>query len=172
MTPLPSPSGSSSPNPLTTILHSAWHGVWLAATSSPLVAVLLGAAIVVAVIGGVRSVMHGPGRRDPVRLFTRGDKAVLLARAGQRCERHGWVSGRCKVIEGLEADHVHPHSRGGQTALANGQALCQRHNRAKRASVPFGWQLKALEKRRGRYYPPGVSGAVARRRRADLPPAR
>jgi len=31
--------------------------------------------------------------------------------------------------------------------------------------------LTALEKRRGRYYPPGVSGAIARRRRADVPPA-
>jgi 5-methylcytosine-specific restriction endonuclease McrA len=85
-----------------------------------------------------------------------------LAHAGHRCEHHAPLLGRCRQTERLEADHIHPWSRGGQTAVANGQALCRRHNREKRAAVPFGRQLRSLEKRRAEYYPPGVSGAVTR----------
>jgi hypothetical protein len=163
--PIPAPSPPTPANQLTTVWHSVWGGIWQAATSSPLVAVMLSLALIVAVASVVRGVIHGPGTGDPIRRFSRGDKAVLLARAGGRCERHGWITGRCDATEGLEADHIHPHSRGGQTAIANGQALCRRHNRAKRATVPFGWELKSLEKRRARYYPPDVSGAVSRRAR-------
>jgi hypothetical protein len=47
--------------------------------------------------------------------------------------------------------------------VANAQALCGRHNRAKAATVPFRWQLRAIERRRTRYYPAGVSGAVMQR---------
>jgi 5-methylcytosine-specific restriction endonuclease McrA len=100
-----------------------------------------------------------------VRRFSRADKSAILTRAGGRCEHHGWLFGRCRETIGLEADHVHPWSRGGPTAIANGQALCRRHNRLKRATVPFAWQLRALEKRRAAYFPPGVSVAITRRAR-------
>ncbi|MCY3867838.1 MAG: DUF262 domain-containing protein [Chloroflexi bacterium] len=35
----------------------------------------------------------------------------------------------------FEADHVLPHSKGGQTLIENGQVLCREHNRAKGANV-------------------------------------
>lgn len=35
----------------------------------------------------------------------------------------------------FEADHVIPHARGGETAVANGQVLCRSHNRSKGARV-------------------------------------
>ena len=89
-------------------------------------------------------------------------EAVILTRAGHRCEHHHLLLGRCRTTDQLEADHIHPWSRGGQTALANGQALCKQHNRAKRATVPYGWQLRALERRRTTYFPEGLSGAVTR----------
>ena len=101
--------------------------------------------------------------RDPVRLFPAYERAVIFARAGGRCEHHAWITGRCRETTNLEADHVHPHSRGGQTALANGQALCRRHNRRKWTGVPNVFQLRALERRRTAYFPEGVSGKVIRR---------
>ena len=71
--------------------------------------------------------------------------------------------GRCRAVDQLEVDHVHPWSRGGQTALPNGQVLCRSHNKRKRASVPFGWQLRRLERRRTADFPPGVPTTVTRR---------
>jgi hypothetical protein len=68
----------------------------------------------------------------------------------------------------LETDHVHPWSRGGWTHVSNGQILCKRHNREKRASIPFGWQLRGLAKRRAAYYPPGQPVTVTRHRPAVL----
>jgi hypothetical protein len=56
----------------------------------------------------VQAVAYPATSRDPIRRFDRGDKAELLRRAGRRCEHHGWISGRCKATEFLEADHVHP----------------------------------------------------------------
>ncbi|HXC77141.1 MAG TPA: HNH endonuclease signature motif containing protein [Candidatus Acidoferrum sp.] len=161
------PSPSAVPNPLkhlpSLILHSAWNGIWAAATTSPIFAALLILAVAGAVIGFVRAIIHGGHARDSIRRFPRADKAFLLARAGGRCEHHVMLLGRCRETERLEADHIHPWSRGGQTAIANGQALCRRHNRAKRAAIPYGWQLRALEKQRASYYPAGQSGAVSRR---------
>lgn len=93
------------------------------------------------------------GRRE---LFSRVDEATILARAGGRCEHHYLLFGLCRETANLEADHIHPHSRGGQTAVANGQALCRTHNRSKRATVPNAWQLRSLERRRATYYPLGV----------------
>lgn len=149
---------------LSTILSSVVEGVVTAATSSPLVALLFAAVAVVVLVRLTRRVIHASMRRDPVRLFTRADKAVLLTRAGHRCEHHDVLfGGRCRAVEKLEADHIHPWSRGGWTALPNGQALCKRHNRSKRASIPYGWQLRRLERRRVGYFPPGATPSVTRR---------
>jgi hypothetical protein len=115
----------------------------------------------------IHAVAHPFTGRDPIRLFDRADKAELLRRAGGRCEHHAWLGGRCKATEFLEADHVHPW-RGGWTHVSNGQILCKSHNREKRASIPFNWQLRGIAKRRAAYYPPGQPGPVTRRR----PPAR
>jgi hypothetical protein len=138
-------------------------GFWLVATSSPWVALGI---IVFVLHTGVRLVhaaAHPGNNRDLVRRFSRADKHAILSRAGGRCEHHGWIFGRCRKTERLEADHVHPHRRGGQTAPENGQALCRRHNLAKRATIPFNWQLRALERRRAGYFPPDVPAKVVRK---------
>jgi 5-methylcytosine-specific restriction endonuclease McrA len=135
----------------------------LALAQSPVAGILFGGFVVLLLVRLVHAVAHPSTNRDPVRRFSRRDKAELLRRAGGRCERHGWLTGRCRSIEQLEADHVHPHSRGGWTDLRNGQVLCHRHNRAKRASIPFGWQLRRIAKHRTAYYPPNVPTMIVRR---------
>ncbi len=109
-----------------------------------------------------RAVVHGGHGRDPRRTFSRAEKAALLGRAGHRCEHHSWLLGRCRETRALQADHVHPHSRGGATDVANGQALCRRHNKRKADRVPGNWELGRLARRRGNYFPPGTPTAVAR----------
>jgi HNH endonuclease len=136
--------------------------MWIGITSSPWVAAGFALFVVSVAVGLIHAVAHPRGRRDPIRRFSRTDKAILLARAGQQCERHGLLLGRRKQRERLEADHIHPHSRGGQTALANGQVLCRRHNLDKRASVPFNWQLRHIEKRRATSYPSDAPRTVSR----------
>jgi hypothetical protein len=161
--PSPSPAPPAPSLPAREILHSLSHGLWQAISSAPWIAPVLALLIISAVVRFVRTIIHN-GPRDPIRLFTRTDKAVILARAGIRCEHHGWLTGRCHATDRLEADHVHPHARGGWTNLANGQALCQRHNRMKRATVPFDWQLRRLAKRRLSYFPADAEPTVIRRK--------
>jgi HNH endonuclease len=81
-----------------------------------------------------RAVVHGGHGRDPRRTFSGAQKTQLLERAGHRCKDHSWLLGRCRATTALQADHVHPHSRGGATDVANGQALCKRHNSAVQAT--------------------------------------
>jgi hypothetical protein len=124
------------------------------------------------------AILRAPGRlrgvtaqRDPARRFSRAQKAELLRRAGGRCEHHHPLYGRCDQLVRLEADHVHPHSRGGWTDLSNGQALCRRHNKAKWTRVPNDRDLRRLAKRRALYYPPGVPVQVVRRAPRGTPAA-
>ena len=165
----PSPADPASP-----ALHSALHGVWTAAAAAPWIVVGLGVFLTVMVARMLHAAAYSGTDRDPVRRFSRSDKATVVARAGGRCEQYGWVAKRCQQTEHLEADHIHPYSRGGQTAVANGQALCREHTWARRARVPFGWQLRALERRRAEYFPVGVSGRVVRLagRPTEVPRAR
>lgn len=140
----------------------ALHGFWLAATSSVWTVALVVLLVLARSAKLVQTLRYPRARRDPVRRFSSADKRVILTRAGDRCENHSLLVGRCRQVEGLEADHVHPHSRGGQTALANGQALCRRHNRSKNASIPWTSTLRALERRRSGYFPPGTPVTVVR----------
>jgi HNH endonuclease len=156
----PSPTPST---PVTTVLDSKLHALWLAATSSPWAAAGLMFVLLLTMVRVVHALAHPRHNHDPVRRFSRTDKAIILSRAGGRCEHHGWITGRCRRTERLEADHVHPHSRGGQTAVVNGQALCRRHNQAKRATIPFNWQLRSLERHRAGYFPAGVPRTLIRR---------
>jgi hypothetical protein len=160
--PSPSPTPPGSGLIVHDILHSAAHGFWLAATSSPWLDALFALILITGLVRFVRAMIHGGHGRDPVRRFTTADKTLLLARAGHRCEHHGLLTGRCRQTERLQADHVHPHSRGGATALANGQALCPHHNQTKSATVPWDWQLNRLARRRAGYYPAGSTGTVMR----------
>jgi 5-methylcytosine-specific restriction endonuclease McrA len=83
-----------------------------------------------------------------------------VVRAGSRCEHYSWIDGRCRQTEGLQAGHIHPHSRGGATDIPNGQALCRRHNKQKSDRVPSNWQWTRLARRREGYFPPGIPTVV------------
>jgi hypothetical protein len=144
------------------------HGFWTAMTNSPwwvgaLFAVVLGTTVV----RFVRGIIHGGHPKDAVRRFSQAERRMIFIRAGNRCEHHFPIFGRCRTTTGLEADHVHPHSRGGWTSVSNGQALCRRHNREKSARVPWNRQLNNLAKRRATYFVPGHDPFVVRHR----PPA-
>lgn len=134
-----------------------------AAAAHPWITVLCTLLVLVRIVGAVRTAAHGRHARDPQRLFVGADRATLLARAGRRCEHHSFLSGRCATTERLQADHVHPHSRGGATSVANGQVLCGRHNTRKANRIPWAWELDRLARRRQRYFPPGTPTAVIRR---------
>lgn len=111
-----------------------------------------------------RAIVHGRHPQDPRRRFSGRERAVILARAGGRCEAHAWLLGRCRQTGGLQADQVHPHSRGGATSVENSQALCAWRNRRKSARVPWNWELARLERRRRAYVPPDVGTTVVRHR--------
>ena len=164
LTPAPSPTKPGID--VGKIAGGVGHALVTTATAHPWVGVMAVLAVAVSVTEFVRSLIHR-GPRDAVRRFSARDRAAVFLRAGGRCEHFG-LFGRCRATTQLEADHVHPHSRGGWTNVANGQALFRAHNRAKRARVPYSWQLKRLEKRRGAYFPPGVPGTVARHERHQL----
>lgn len=70
------------------------------------------------------------GRR--VRGFPAHLKDALLVRARGRCQHAG-----CDApLSWLQADHLIPWSRGGTTSIANGQILCDPHNKLKRDRPP------------------------------------
>ncbi|MGY1736338.1 HNH endonuclease [Geodermatophilus sp. SYSU D00684] len=142
------------------LLHDLWAGL----LDRPWLLALLLFVVVYRAVGFVRAVIHAGHPKDGIRRFSRADKTEILARAGNRCERHSVLYGRCPRTDALEADHVHPHSRGGWTAVSNGQALCRRHNKGKAARVPWGWELRRLARRRAAYFPPGVPTEVTRHR--------
>ncbi len=157
------------------VFSSIGHGLWLAATSSPLAMLMLALLALMITVHIYRVLRWAPltaAGRDPMRRYTGADRAAVLFRARGRCERDGVLSGRCTQTEHLQADHIHPHSKGGTTTVANGQALCSRHNKQKAARIPFNWELKRLERRRAAYSPAGISLTVVRRSsREPAPPS-
>jgi hypothetical protein len=161
-TPTPSPA----PNPFGLVFSSMGQGFWLAATSSPLAGlmlVLLAAMVVVRVYRAFRWMPLTAAPRDRMRRYAGADRAAVIYRAGARCEHDGLLGGRCNVTEKLQADHIHPYSKGGSTTVGNGQALCSVHNKRKAARIPFNWELRRLEKHRATYSPAGISLTVVRR---------
>lgn len=100
-----------------------------------------------------------PGRgprssaKDPWRGFKFAARDTVMSHAGERCEAPEFLAwGRCGNTA-VEVDHVFPHSKGGATVVANGQALCRHHNRRKANMNPPWWYILGLEKRRLEYYP-------------------
>jgi len=66
----------------------------------------------------------GAEPKDPKRYFSRSQRQEILDRSEGRCQT-------CKTPlskSNFHADHVHPHSRGGQTSTSNGRALCSACN--------------------------------------------
>lgn len=67
-------------------------------------------------------------KTDGKRLFSSEQRRILFNSAAEpRCEACGKKLG----WEDFTADHIHPFSKGGRTALANAALLCRRHNSAK-----------------------------------------
>ncbi len=137
--------------------------------SSPWLVGVIALVALTRVVQWGRRVIHGRHLPDQRRRFSGQQRVEIIARAGHRCEQYSWLSGRCGATEDLQADHVHPHSRGGATAIVNGQALCRRHNKRKSARVPWNWELDRLARRRAAYFPADIPRGVVRHRGlADL----
>ncbi|SOD71131.1 HNH endonuclease [Jatrophihabitans sp. GAS493] len=129
-----------------------------------LTALIATTALICLVVMVARGVALKPSRdRDPIRRFSHDELIEVVSRAGGRCEHHDFLGRRCEATTGLHADHVHPHSKGGQTSLANAAALCAWHNMKKGARVPYDWEIQRLEARRVGYFPPGVPRGIVRR---------
>ena len=143
--------------------QSTWHAMWTALTVSAWLDILLFAVVAPVLIRVTRRVIYSGRPRDPQQRFHPADRALIVSRAGNRCEHHSMTGTRCEQTRGVQADHVHPHSRGGWTSVHNGQALCARHSVMRSAAVPWGWQLRRLAKRRAAYFPTNERTAVIRR---------
>jgi len=67
------------------------------------------------------------------RLFSKPQRTALFLYARGRCANPAC---RQPLEQGWHADHQHPWSRGGETDIHNGQALCAACNRRKAAKTP------------------------------------
>jgi len=70
--------------------------------------------------------------KDQTRNFSQDERIVLWRRANQKCQEPS--CGKAIALDEMHADHIEPHSRGGATTVANGQALCAACNLAKGSS--------------------------------------
>lgn len=89
-------------------------------------------------------------QRDARRRFSRAERAALLAVSDGLCGRCGDALG-----PDWQADHIEPHSRGGRTAIWNGQALCRQCNQEKGDSMvssvavpawPESWEMRGWQR--------------------------
>jgi hypothetical protein len=71
--------------------------------------------------------------KDSKRAFSEADRILIYRRDNglcQTCVKEGKPEPDCRVSwSEYEADHVLPHSKGGQTEVENAQLLCRTHNR-------------------------------------------
>lgn len=78
--------------------------------------------------------------KDDRRAFSEAERIHIYRRDNGRCQ--SCVSEQKPDKECIvpwseyDADHVVPHSRGGQTTVSNAQVLCRYHNQSKGAAVP------------------------------------
>ncbi len=77
--------------------------------------------------------------KDSQRAFSELQR-ILIYREGkglcQECLREGKTESEAKVNwSNFQADHVIPHSKGGQTTLSNAELLCSYHNQSKGAAI-------------------------------------
>ena len=75
--------------------------------------------------------------KDSRRTFSEAERIAIYFKDRKRCQmclEEGKPDRECIVPwSQFEADHVLPHSKGGQTLIDNGQVLCREHNRQKGA---------------------------------------
>ena len=78
--------------------------------------------------------------KDERRAFNEAERIFIYRRDNGMCKMcvdEGKPERECVVPwKDYEADHVLPHSKGGQTEETNAQVLCGYHNAQKGASVP------------------------------------
>lgn len=78
--------------------------------------------------------------KDEKRSFNEAEKIKIYRKYKgicQECKREGKNDKESLVSwSEYEADHIIPHSKGGQTSVENGQLLCKHHNRKKSDFVP------------------------------------
>lgn len=113
---------------------------------------ILAAVVIVAML---RSRSGTATQRDPQRGFTTTQRLAIFSRSHNQCEHFGIFGRRCPSSP-THADHIYPWSRGGATTVSNAQALCARHNLVKGSSIVPVLHIARLERRRRRYFPPGV----------------
>jgi superfamily II DNA or RNA helicase len=80
---------------------------------------------------------------DNKRRFDGTSRVALWLASGGKCEQCG-----CDLEPGWHADHVQPWSKGGQTDVVNGQALCPGCNLRKGAAMTMRlreWQQNAMD---------------------------
>ncbi|MFE6966691.1 HNH endonuclease [Agromyces sp. NPDC057679] len=124
---------------------------------------VVGLVVIALAVGGNRY-RGRPADQDSRRRFTDAQRREGTRRAGDgRCEHKLPMWLRCRRT-GTHADHIYPHSKGGQTTLSNLQMLCPTHNLAKSNKIPSALYVWRLERRRTRYFPAGVSPKVEWRR--------
>ena len=82
---------------------------------------------------------HEMKTKDERRGFSEAERIRIYRRDQglcQQCLEEGKPEKEAKVSwSAYEADHVLPHSKGGQTIVENGQVLCRYHNRKKAAAA-------------------------------------
>ncbi len=62
--------------------------------------------------------------KDPQRAFNTDERFVIWHRANETCQ----ICEKKIEFDQMEADHITPHSKGGETTVDNGQALCKKCN--------------------------------------------
>lgn len=122
-----------------------------AVLSNPTIAFVVGALVVLLIVSSRRS---GIRNLDPQRIFTAEQRAAGFDRADGRCEFSGLLF-RCRGAA-EHGDHYFPWSKGGASSMGNFVAGCAPCNLSKGAKPPSRLNQIKLERRRRRYFPPGV----------------
>lgn len=70
--------------------------------------------------------------KDPNRAYSESERIVIWRKAYMKCQKCGVD---LKLLSEMHADHIIPHSKGGQTSIENAQALCAPCNLSKSNSI-------------------------------------